>query len=169
MNYQVIHDSIIQRAKDRLLEGYGENHHIIPICMGGYDDISNIVRLTAREHFVVHQLLVKMYPKQEKLIYAMKMMTVGHQDNRINNRMYEWIRNRLSSVHSARLTGRKASDETKRKMSAWQIGKKHSNETKARISQSLIGKNTAENHHMYGKKHSEETKRKMSEAHRRKK
>jgi len=35
VNYQNIHDAIIERAKTRTLEGYGEKHHIIPKSMGG--------------------------------------------------------------------------------------------------------------------------------------
>ena len=41
MNYQRIHDA----------------HHVIPRCLGGTDDKSNLVELTAREHFIVHKLL----------------------------------------------------------------------------------------------------------------
>ena len=41
---------------------YCEGHHILPKCfkMGGETDKENIAYLTAREHFLVHMLLVKM-------------------------------------------------------------------------------------------------------------
>ena len=39
---------------------YYERHHITPKCFGGPDDKSNLVLLTAREHFVAHWLLTKM-------------------------------------------------------------------------------------------------------------
>lgn len=51
---------IIDRAKGRTLDGYVEHHHIIPRCIGGSDDPENIVRLTAREHYICHWLLTKM-------------------------------------------------------------------------------------------------------------
>ena len=35
MNYQRIHDAIIDRARNRTLQGYREKHHVIPRCMGG--------------------------------------------------------------------------------------------------------------------------------------
>lgn len=51
---------IIKTARERkVLGGYGENHHIIPRSMGGNDSTDNIVRLTAREHYVCHLLLPK--------------------------------------------------------------------------------------------------------------
>lgn len=37
----------------------GDRHHIIPRSMGGSNSKTNIVRLTWREHFVCHLLLVK--------------------------------------------------------------------------------------------------------------
>ena len=54
MNYEKIYNQIIERAKNRVLEGYGEKHHIIPKCMGGKNNLDNLVNLTAREHFLSH-------------------------------------------------------------------------------------------------------------------
>ena len=50
MNYQRIHDAIIDRARNRILIGYREKHHVIPRCMGGVDTANNLVELTAREN-----------------------------------------------------------------------------------------------------------------------
>lgn len=69
MNYKKIHDDIIERAKTRVLDGYKERHHIIPRCMGGNNDASNLVNLTAREHFIVHKLLCEIYPDMDKCKY----------------------------------------------------------------------------------------------------
>ena len=59
MNYQKIHDSIIERAKLRNLEAgvYYEKHHILARSVGGGNDAENLVLLTAKEHFVIHRLL----------------------------------------------------------------------------------------------------------------
>jgi group I intron endonuclease len=57
---------------------------------------------------------------------------------------------------SRKLTGRKASEETKRKQFLAKIGSKRTNETKAKMSNSLKG-----NKRMLGKKHSSETIAKM--------
>lgn len=40
--------------------GYLESHHIIPTFCQGPDTPENIVKLTAREHYLCHVLLVKM-------------------------------------------------------------------------------------------------------------
>ncbi|XAO17074.1 homing endonuclease [Escherichia phage FL23] len=59
MNYEKIYNSLIDRARNRALTGYKERHHIIPKCLGGSNDASNLVDLTPEEHYVAHQLLVK--------------------------------------------------------------------------------------------------------------
>jgi hypothetical protein len=45
--------------------------------LGGSDNPNNLVILTAKEHFLCHKLLVSIYPKESKLIYALWMMTNG--------------------------------------------------------------------------------------------
>lgn len=105
MNYKVHYERLINRAKHRSFTGYIEKHHIKPRCLGGSDSKHNIVSLTAREHFVAHQLLVKMYPDEPKLVYAAHMMTVGYNGKRVHNRMYEWLRRRHSKVLSKSMGG----------------------------------------------------------------
>ena len=132
MNYQRIHDQIIERAKleDRKKSSdvYYERHHIIPRCLDGTDDAENLVLLTAREHFIVHLLLAKIH-NHHKLWWAAKMLS---SFGRSSSRTYQTIVENL-----------KHSEETKRKISKSQPNKK------------------GKNHPMYGKTHSEETKRKM--------
>jgi hypothetical protein len=86
MNYQLIHDSIIDRAKTRVLSKdiYTERHHIIPRCMGGTDDKSNLVDLTAKEHCVIHHLLHELNPDNYKLLSAYwAMVTLKDYDGRL--------------------------------------------------------------------------------------
>jgi hypothetical protein len=83
MNYQRIYDQIIDRAKSRKLEGYREKHHIIPKCLGGTNEKQNLVELTAREHFVCHQLLIFIYPRSKKIAYALWGMC--NQTTSLNN------------------------------------------------------------------------------------
>ncbi len=97
MNYQKHYDTLMNRAKNRLLEGYSERHHIIPRCMGGTNRKDNLVTLTAEEHYVAHQLLVKMHPDNDKLIYAAKMMTISGSDNIRNNKLYGWLKLKVSA------------------------------------------------------------------------
>lgn len=97
MDYQKIYNQIIERAKTRQLEGYKEKHHILPKCIGGLDVKENLVELTAREHFLCHKLLCKIYPNEYKLWYALWLMVIGKQKNKlnifkINNRDYERLK-----------------------------------------------------------------------------
>lgn len=101
MDYAKHYYKLIARAQNRQLTGYVEKHHIVPSCMGGSDDRSNIVKLTAEEHYVAHQLLVKMYPGHAGLIRAATMMTVG----RPGNKQYAWLRKLFAQVQSIAQTG----------------------------------------------------------------
>ena len=74
MNYKIIHDNIIKKAKNRVLDGYYEEHHILPKSMGGNDNSDNLVKLTAKEHFIIHKLLVEIYPNEDALVRALWMM-----------------------------------------------------------------------------------------------
>ena len=99
MNYQLIHDNIIDRAKTRVLpkDTYTERHHIIPRCMGGSDDKSNLVDLTGSEHFVIHQLLCEIYPNNTKLLSALWGMSNqkggnNKRDYKVSSKQYERFR-----------------------------------------------------------------------------
>jgi len=71
MNYKKHYDLLIQKRLDNPIgkEEYSEWHHIVPRCMGGTNDKSNLVKLTAREHYVAHQLLFLEY-RTSKLAHA---------------------------------------------------------------------------------------------------
>lgn len=136
MNYTDIYNKLISRAMNRPIGGYIENHHILPKCMGGSNDASNIVALTAREHFVAHQLLVKMYPHNRGLIAAVNFLRTpknAQNKERINNRMYEWLRIRHADAMSKINTGKKMTPEQIRKAALSHVGKKRTEESRARM------------------------------------
>lgn len=101
MNYKKIYNDLILRGQNRILKGYKESHHIIPRCLGGTDDIENLVDLTPEEHYLAHQLLVKIYPNNDKLIFAAAMMI----PNRPSNKLYGWLRRKLSDTISISQSG----------------------------------------------------------------
>lgn len=103
MNYQRIYNQLIERAKIRVLECYTEMHHIIPKCVGGSDNSNNLVALTPEEHFLAHQLLLKIYPHNDKLVYACARMTQHNTNFRINNKMYGWLKRKKSEVVSKQM------------------------------------------------------------------
>jgi hypothetical protein len=100
MNYQKIYNQLIIKGKIRTLTGYTERHHIVPRCMGGSDDKSNLVDLTPEEHYLAHQLLVKIYPDNRKLLLAAMCM----RKNRPGNKIYGWLRRRFSQAQSTHMT-----------------------------------------------------------------
>ena len=102
MNYKKIYENLILRAKTRTLDSYTEKHHIVPRCMGGTDDEENLVRLTPEEHYLAHQLLIKIYNGNYKLVKAASMMI----PNRQSNKMYGWLRRRLSEAKSVEQKGK---------------------------------------------------------------
>lgn len=139
MNYEKIYNQLVERAFTREKLDYYETHHIIPKCMNGTDEPENLVELTPEEHYLAHQLLVKMYPDQPRLAYATNMMTV----NRTNNKLYGWVRRRMSAAmreqnpnkdgHSRRLYNKNHGSPNK--------GYKHTEENKELFRQKKLGKN----------------------------
>ena len=111
MEYHKHYNLLINRAKNRLLEGYSEEHHITPECIGSLNDKENLVHLTPEEHYLAHQLLIKMYPNNHDLIFAAKMMTVGNKKvQRNNNKLFGWLKRKANKA----MTGRKFSDASKK-------------------------------------------------------
>ena len=82
-----------------------ETHHIIPRCSGGSDTKDNLVDLTPEEHYIAHQLLVKIYPNNKRLIHAAIMMTVNSNNQLRNNKLYGWLRRKHSVAISDNQSG----------------------------------------------------------------
>lgn len=124
--YTVWYTQIIRRAQLRLtLNEYSERHHIIPRSLGGLDRKSNLVRLTAREHFICHWLLTKMVQGDDllKMKYAFwRMLVKGanfQQRYQPNSHIYRSLRLQYGSLRK----GIQTSKETKEKISIANTGK----------------------------------------------
>ena len=104
MDYQKIYNSIIERSKNRTTTGYIEKHHIIPKCLGGSDSKDNIVKLYPQEHFICHILLIKIYPNNHKLIYAVNKMC-SPTGERTKRKLYGWLKEKFSKVVSENQKG----------------------------------------------------------------
>ena len=96
MNYTKIYTALINKAQMRNTHAYTERHHIVPRCMGGADNPDNIANLTPEEHYVAHQLLVKIYPQSKGLVWAAARMTHHSSEHRTNNKLYGWLRRQMS-------------------------------------------------------------------------
>jgi hypothetical protein len=181
MQYERIYNQIVERARTRVLEGYSERHHIIPKCMGGTNDKSNLVKLTAKEHFICHMLLCRIYPDTKKLWYAVHAMSVKSgsgregRNYRVSSRQYAEIKSNLSLLMKVR----GFSEETRKKLSVARSGRsvnvRHSEDTKKKISEIRKGtKASLETKKKMsdirkGRPYSEETKRKRTESRKRNK
>lgn len=126
-------------------EGFNERHHIIPKCMNGTDDSTNLILLPPRVHFLCHYILYKAYPENRKLAHAFAMMGVNNPyQKRTTSKLYEkskiarssalkgiprpeWVKEKLRKPKSNKSNyGKKPiSQETRKKLSESQKGKKH--------------------------------------------
>lgn len=111
MDYTIIYNKIINNRKlNPINSGYYEKHHIIPKSLGGKNTKDNLIKLTAREHFVCHILLVKMYEKYScewhKMVRAALMMGRHNSKNRyVNSRQYTKIKELYSVSQSIKQQG----------------------------------------------------------------
>lgn len=108
MNYSRIYDNLITRAKLRtkLTNIQTERHHIVPNSLGGSRSNDNIVKLTTREHFVAHLLLVKMNKNNpiayKKMTYALWWMSKTRNrfnGNKVNSWAYAYAREKYIELH----------------------------------------------------------------------
>lgn len=110
MNYARIYEEFIsdRRAKEPELSGYSEKHHIVPQSRGGGNEASNLIRLTAEDHFFAHLLLAKMYGGgMWTAVRLMRWGKVGGERPGVQGRyMYAVARNKHALYISASQKGR---------------------------------------------------------------
>lgn len=136
MDYAAHYTRLIERARGRVLPGYKERHHVLPRCMGGGNEAANLVDLTAEEHFVAHQLLVKMHPASGKLAHAANMMANKYA----GNKPYGWVRRRLAEAMRITMTGKSLPAAWRASIAAGNTGKPLAPERRAKIAAALLGR-----------------------------
>jgi hypothetical protein len=106
--YHKIYENLMVKCKNRLLEDsvYIEKHHIIPRAIGGLDTEENMVKLTLKEYFFAHKLLVKMLSGKNKgkMLQALYMMS-NTRGIRLPSKLYalakeNWISQRANTNHT---------------------------------------------------------------------
>ena len=144
MNYQKIYAQLIESRKRKTTEDtYHERHHILPRKLGGDESKDNLVKLTAREHYVSHWLLAKIHggPMWVALNIMSKNPASQKSNWRPTSRAVDTARKNMSLAVSGNKNGF--------------YGKRHSKETiqKLMINNPVLrGEVRGEKHHNHGKK-----------------
>ena len=140
MTYSAVYCALITKRLQNPIDRddcYCEKHHIIPKSEGGTDEQDNLVNLTAREHYIAHLLLMKIY-NDWKMKHAFTMMAYGNDGQnrgRVSSRLFEKYKyqgnGRLGSKHKPETierirlaaTGRHWTEEQRRKMADYWKGR----------------------------------------------
>lgn len=167
MNYQRLYDHLMKNARTRARpDGYVERHHVMPRSMGGSDSKDNIAVLTAREHYVAHWLLFKIY-RNKAMAFAWFRLTHrrNHKAHYVS-RSFAYARKARAAAVSRIFSGRELSAEHRKKLSDAKRGKTYTD--LGRAPSPLRGRACSAEHRAKvsatsaGRKHSEETKRKCA-------
>lgn len=189
MNYKNIYEAIILKYKKLNLQKlnkydinyiYLETHHIIPKCICGTNDKDNLVNLPAREHFICHLLLAKIYKGTKfelplwtaafRFIYGNNIK--NNINFKINSRAYKIIKENYCKLLSIKNRGsnnpnfgKTMSIENRKKLSILKKGKSLEQiigKERADIAKRKMSESQKKREHRKGFKHSLETRQKMS-------
>lgn len=105
--YRSWYYNIIYRAKLRTEYFEGEWHHIFPRFFGGDDNDSNLVKLTFKEHYICHLLLIKFttgrqYYKSVTAFWFMSHIS-RYNINVKSSRLYENLKTQYKQDTSRRM------------------------------------------------------------------
>ena len=123
MNYIKIYANIVRNARKRnnmmeLCLDYSENHHVIPRSIAKYfknpskaETPANLVKLTAKEHYICHLLLVKITQKRYYQFKAIKHKNVKLFLSNYRSMMYAFhmMKNAAANKNQSRLKMNKKS------------------------------------------------------------
>ena len=161
------------------LSGYNEKHHIIPKCLGGCDEIYNLVLMPVRYHIMAHILLFKVFPDNTKIAYAVNSMINGKNKwrkeciiEKFSTRVIASIREEFILSVSGENNpnfGKPRSEETKKRLSDAALNRSEEAKERIRKARALAGYHPLSQEtknklslKLKGRKLSEETKEKLS-------
>ena len=108
-------------------EEHFESHHIVPRSMGGSNKKTNIVRLTARMHYIAHLLLWKAF-RNRSMCFAFHIFNSSmgniHQQRSRRSKIFSEHRREFAEYLSILQRGKKQSRETIKKRVDKNTGKK---------------------------------------------
>lgn len=170
MSYEEYIQNVLNNRGRFNCDGYKERHHIKPKCLGGTDEIENLVDLYAKEHYEAHRLLALENPNNTGLNYAWWMMSHGggsskkrftpsaeqYEEARITymnflSKSFSGANNPMYGVHR---TGKENPmfGVHRYGKTAPMYGKTHSKESREKMSKARTGVYTGENHPFFGKR-----------------
>ena len=129
MNYLRVYCNLIRKAESRECpEGYVEKHHIFPKSIFGNNN--RVAALTAREHYIAHALLEKIYlsrygiddNRTKKMIHAFWFMSTKNKNSKVNSHIFENLRLRRITILKEKMIndnhfkGKTHTEKTKEKM-----------------------------------------------------
>lgn len=172
--YNKLIDSAKARGLDKTaLEGYYEKHHIIPRCLSGSNDDSNLVLLTYKEHILAHFLLYVLNQNNKKVFLAFSLLVELKDDydsdldidlvalSDIKSKRSEFMKGENNPMKNPEIAAKVS--KTKSGQPGSFKGKHHSEEIKQILREKTLNLGfIGEKHPMYGKKHSEEVRKKIS-------
>jgi NUMOD3 motif len=152
--------NIVSSAQNRDVLGYTEQHHIIPKSLGGSNRKENLVKLTAREHFICHWLLTKMVSETKQKYQMWNAFSCmlyrensGQARYKITGRVFENIKKEGAKIKSIKFSGIhnpmygvSRSQESKKKQSNSAKGRIVLDSTREKLRKNMLGKSKTESH-----------------------
>jgi hypothetical protein len=158
------YESFINNLKNQLIEGYSENHHIVPRSLGGSDDNYNLIKLTARQHYIAHWMLARAYKDKMSSAFWFMSNVIDKKSHKSKIKVTSGMYDEARRLHQQANSQRVVFEETRQIISKLHKGKKRSAETRRKMSIACTGRVASEEHRrnlsiaLTGKKQSEETK-----------
>jgi hypothetical protein len=142
--------------------------------MGGSNEQNNLVKLTAREHFLCHLLLPRMLTGVNKRNMTFAIWSMLNRDHskqksrhKVNSRVYQRLKTQIAIAISESNTGRKRTKEFCELMSKLRTGRKMpqiSGSNHYTQQEGYVSKTKGENHYMHGKPQTDVTNQKRRDA-----
>lgn len=131
----------IGSLRGQSVDGYAEVHHIVPRSLGGSDDADNLIRLTARQHYIAHWMLARAIIGSAARAFF--MMSNFGKYGQVNSTTYQIARQEYANLVGEQMRGRvmpPVSDETREKQRQAKLGRKLTPEHIEKVRLTRIGK-----------------------------
>lgn len=145
MNYKNIYENFIKSRKSKIFleNDYYETHHILPKSLGGTNDLENLIKLTARDHYFAHMLLARFAGPKMKLalmwfVYGTNRHGGGCKHVPNSNKIGK-MREDANIAKSILMTGRIISEEHRQKISKSSKGRTPWNKGKVLLDEKYKG------------------------------